>query len=141
MGGFRKYNPEGGFWQYLYHQVGDSITVNGITAKIITRIDDDAFHSSLPAFSNTSTIYAKRSDKGEHEVEQIRVYKDRKAIMDFDWGHRHGDCVQGVVHVHIVHENGNLHSDKMSVRYMNNDEIAKYGPIIKAFNPKAKFRP
>lgn len=141
MGGYRKYNPEGGFWQYLYHQVGDSITVNGITAKIITRIDDDAFHSSLPAFSNTSSIYAKRSDKGEHEVEQIRVYKDRKAVMDFDWGHRHGDCVQGVVHVHIAHENGNLHSDKMGVRYMNNDEIAKYGPIIKALNPKAKFRP
>lgn len=141
MGGFRKYNPEGGFSEYLYHQVGETVSANGITAKIVTRIDDDSFHSSLPAYSNTSIAYAKCSDKGSHEVEQLRIYENRKASIDFDWGHRHGDCVAGVVHVHIAPKNGNIHGDVSGVRYMNNDEISKYGPIIKALNPNAKFRP
>lgn len=141
MGGFKKYNPEGGFSEYLYRQVGDSVTANGITAKLVTRIDDDAYHSSLPAFSNTSEAYAKCSDQGNHEVEQLRIYKDRKACIDFDWGHKHGDCISGVVHVHIAPDNGNIHKYKGAVRYMNNDEIAKYGPLIKALNPNVKFRP
>ena len=141
MGGYRKYNPDGGFGEYLYRQVGEPVTANGITAKIVTRIDDDAYHSSLPAFSNTSTAYAKRSDKGNHEVEQLRIYKDRRTAIDFDWGHKHGDCIQGVVHVHIASEDGNFHSKADDVRYMNNDEIAIYGPLIKALNPNAKFRP
>lgn len=141
MGGLRKYNPEGGFSEYLYHQVGDSVTANGITAKVVTKIGDEDFHSALPSFSNTSNAYAKRSDEGEHEVEQLRIYVNRKASIDFDWGHAHGNCVKGVVHVHIAAESGNFHRHKKQVRYMNDEEIAMYGPLIKALNPNAKFRP
>lgn len=141
MGGFKKYDPNGGFSEYLYRQIGDTITVGGLTVKIVTRIDDDAFHSSLPMYSGKSDAYAKCSDKGDHEVEQLRIYKDRKACMDFDWGHAHGECKSGVVHVHIAPVNGNIHKYKDSVRYMNNDEIAMYGPLIKLLNPNAKFRP
>lgn len=141
MGGFKKYNLEGGFSEYLYHQVGEPITGNNITAKVVTRIDDDAFHSSLPLYSNTSIAYAKRSDQGNHEIEQLRIYEKRQAVVDFDWGHEHKSCMKGVVHVHIVQSEGNLHADAKNVRYMNNEEIEKYGPLIKKLNPNAKFRP
>ena len=141
MGGFRKYNPEGGFSEYLYHQVEKAVTAGGITAKVVIRIDDDSFHSSLPLYANTSQAYAKRSDEGGHEVEQLRIYKDRKAYLDFDWGHGHGRCVSGVVHVHVSSGDGHLHSDARGVRYMNNEEMTKYGALIKKLNPHAKLRP
>lgn len=141
MGGYKKFKAEGGFSEYLYHQVGESVTANGITAKVITMIGDDSFHSSLPLFSNTSIAYAKRSDEGDHEVEQLRIYKDRKASIDFDWGHGHRNFEKGVVHVHVAPEDGNLHKKSNAVRYMTDEEIALYGPIIKLLNPNARFRP
>lgn len=140
MGSFKVYNSKGGFTQYLYRQVGESVSADGVTAKITTRIDDDAFHSSLPLYSNTSTAYAKCSDKGNHEIEQLRIYSDRKAAIDFDWGHQHGACAKGVVHVHIVPSNGSLRGNPQKVRYMNNEEIAKYGALIKKLNPNVKLR-
>lgn len=141
MGGFKKYNPAGGFSEYLYHADGEPITAGGITAKVVTRIDDDAFHSSLPLYSNTGTAYMKRSDEEGHEIEQLRIYQDRKAVLDFDWGHSHGDHMKGTVHVHVLTSDGNLHSDASAVRYMSNEEIAKYGSLIKAANPNVKLRP
>ena len=140
MGGFRKYNPEGGFSEYLYRQDGQPVIANGITAKIVTRIDDDSFHSSLPSLSSTSVAYAKRSDLNG-EIEQLRIYENRKAVIDFDWGHKHGLFNKGIVHVHVVNSNGNFHEDANSVRFMTDAEIVKYGELINKLNPKARFRP
>lgn len=141
MGGFKKFNPEGGFSEYLYRQVGEVVTVNGITVKVIAKIDDEDFHSSLPYFSNTSDAYAKLSVSSGHEVEQLRIYVNRKAAIDFDWGHAHRACSEGVVHVHVISGEGHFHADASNVRYMNEKEIATYGPIIKMLNPKARLRP
>ena len=141
MGGFKKYNPQGGFSEYLYREDGAPISIDGMTVKIITGRDDYTHHTALPAYANTSVAYAKRSDSGDHAVEQLRIYVNRKAAIDFDWNHAHMQCKKGVVHVHIAPQEGPLHSRPEQVRYMNNSEMARYGKIIKALNPKAKFRP
>ena len=67
MGGQRSYLPSGGFKEYLYHQVGDTITANGISGKIISRIDGTPGHDGLPQYSNTSKIYFKLDENGEIE--------------------------------------------------------------------------
>ena len=141
MGGYKKYNPEGGFSEYLLRQVGDPITVDGLTVKVVTGIDDKTFHSELPSFSNTSSAYAKKSDEYPHDIEQLRIYVDREACIDFDWNHEHQGLKRGVVHIHYLSKDGHFHSDKKNVRYMNEDEIVKYGKLILAPNPKVKFRP
>lgn len=105
MGDFKSYNPSEGFDQYLYYQVGDTITAdNGVQGKVIDEYSNKgtgAFHSSLPMCSNTSEVYLKKSDKGDHPIEQARMYEGRKVAMDFDWGHTHGKYGKGVVHVHV----------------------------------------
>lgn len=146
MGDFKSYKPSGGFDQYLYYQIGETITAdNGMQGKIIDEYTDSStgkFHSSLPMYSNTSEVYFKKSDKGKHLVEQARVYSDRKVSLDFDWGHTHGKHKTGVVHVHVWHlnEKGNWVRGT-NPRYMNNTEIAKYGDLIKKANPNARLRP
>jgi hypothetical protein len=72
--------------------------------------------------------------------------------IDFDWGHTHkNDGVgcdgrifpKGVVHVQTykVESDSSITRLSNNARYMSDNEIKKYGPIIKAFNPKVKFRP
>jgi len=103
---------------------------------------NDKFHSSLPIYSNNSEVYFKKSDKGKHYVEQARVYSNRKAALDFDWGHTHGKHQKGVVHVHVWHQDGKGHWVRgANPRCMNNDEIARYGNLIKKANPNARLRP
>lgn len=81
-------------------------------------------------------------------VTQGKVYVDRKHCLDFDWSHNHANSdgesfPKGVVHVQIyeVNSKGESHRLTDKARYMSNEEIAKYGPIIHAFNPHVKFRP
>lgn len=61
MGNVREYIASGGFAQYLYCQIGETlVSGNGVSGKIITEYDDGTnFHSSLPMFSNTSEVYLK----------------------------------------------------------------------------------
>lgn len=41
MGNSREYTKSGGFSQYLYHQVGETITAsNGVQGKIVTEYKD-----------------------------------------------------------------------------------------------------
>jgi len=146
MGDFKAYNPTGGFDQYLYYQIGDTITAdNGVQGKVVdeyTINKNDKFHSSLPIFSNNSEVYFKKSDKGEHYVEQARVYSNRRAVLDFDWGHTHGGLQKGIVHVHVWHLDEKGHWVRgANPRCMNNDEIARYGDLIKKANPNARLRP
>ena len=79
-------------------------------------------------------------------------YISRKMCIDFDWSHTHtnkgtesdGRSFQkGVIHVQTyrVEKDGTTTRLSNNARYMNNSEMKKYGPIIKAFNPDVKFRP
>lgn len=132
--------PTGGFSEYLYHQIGDTITANGISGKVIAKYDGDPEHDGLPIYSNTSKVYFKLGDGGK--VEQARIYDGRKAVFDFDWGHPHHQFDKGVVHVHEhgVNKKGRWERSIKPVRYMNNEEMTKYGELLKKANPDVKFR-
>lgn len=47
MGGQNYYKAEGGFSQYLYQHVGETIELNGIRAKVIEYIGTKNHHESL----------------------------------------------------------------------------------------------
>ncbi len=78
--------------------------------------------------------------------------KDRKIVLNFDWGHEHynnpkkgGDgrrFKKGVVHVQLytTDKNGNVVRKNYNARMMNNEEMKKFGKIIRTYNPSAKFR-
>lgn len=66
MGGAKTYNASGGFSRYDYHQVGDTIYVDGLKGKVIAKRDsngNDDFHAGLPSYSNTSDFYARTGSK------------------------------------------------------------------------------
>lgn len=151
MGNQRQYNPDGGFSEYLYasHPDWEPAEVNGLRGKVVRDVTDlTGCHSGLPAYANTSHIYFKLDDHGC--VEQARAYLDRRKCLDFDWGHVHpnkkGEKLifeKGVIHVHeyVFNSKKEIEVRSSEARYMTDDEIAKYGPIIHHFNPDVKFRP
>lgn len=151
MGNQRQFNPDGGFYQYLFqsHPDWEKFSVNDLKAKVVRMISDpECHHPRLPAYSNTSDVYLLADDHGA--IIQARVYVNRQSCLDFDWDHSHcnteGDkqfFPAGVVHVqsYAVDEKGRLMRLSMQARLMTDDEIAKYGPIIHHFNPDVKFRP
>lgn len=147
MGSQRKYNPSGGFSEYLYIQKGDVIRAsNGVEGKVVEKIDGSSY-DGLPIFSNSREVYFKVNDKGE--VVQARIYKDRKPVCDFDFDHEHtnpksGERFQsGVVHVQEWKQkpNGDWYRDSKHARYMSNVEMLRYGELIKLVNPDVKLRP
>ena len=147
MGGAKTYNASGGFSRYDSHQVGDTIYVDGLKGKVIAKRDsngNDDFHAGLPSYSNTSDFYARTGSKSG-EIVQVKFYENRIQCVDFDWGHNHMKgkgknqviFPEGVVHVQ-TYSNG---SRAGITRYMNNEEIKKYGSMLKKLNPNVKFRP
>jgi hypothetical protein len=144
MGDYISYVKSGGFKEFLYHDVGDIITAgNGVQGKVIngfTDPNDEVFHESLPLYANTSEVYFKKSDKGNHPIEQARIYKDRTAFIDVDWGHTHGEFKLGTIHVHEWIKSPDGTFKRKPPRYANNDEIARYGDLIKKANPHTKLR-
>ncbi len=150
MGNQNEYIASGGFSAYLYrdHNGFQSVEINGIRGKVVLdQRDPNGKHYSLPTYSNTSDMYFKVNKDGE--VIQGRLYLDRKSYIDFDWGHKHtntnGDgrtFDKGKVHVQVYTLDGNGKPDRQSdnARFMSNTEMKKYGPVIHAFNPDAKFR-
>lgn len=147
MGGQNYYKAEGGFSQYLYKHVGDTIEVNGIRAKVIEYIGTKNHHEGLPYFSNTSDMYLKIADNQSH-VEKAIVYIDRHAAFEFDWGHEHKNIKgngksfpEGVVHVHELERYGNSVCRKPTdARLLTAAEIKKYSKILKIVYPKIKFK-
>lgn len=132
MGGQKQYNPGGGFSEYKYHQVGDVIEAGGLSGKVLAR--NEPGPNNLPYYSNTSNYYFKLASDGT--IDQMRVYENRVMVMDFDWGHAHGDIPKGVVHVQVRNaDGGNVYT-----RMMNNAEIKKYGDFLRAANPNVRFR-
>ena len=145
MGGQNYYKAEGGFSQYLYQHVGEVIEMNGLRVKTIEYVGTKNHHEGLPIYSNTSDVYLKiKKGSTECEIEQARIYKNRHAVMDLDWGHQHikgSKYTEGKVHVHFYEEkNGKYFKNEKKSRFMNNEEIKLYGPIIRKVAPHVKFR-
>lgn len=144
MGDLSKYVESGGFTEYLYHDVGDIITAsNGVQGKVINGPQDpkdESFHESLPLYSDTSEVYFKKSDEGEHLIEQARVFKDRQPSIDIDWGHTHGEFKEGTVHVHewVPKPGGGF--KRKPPRLATAAELERYGELIKKANPNLKLR-
>ena len=143
MGNCREYQKTGGFSQYLYKQVGETITAsNGVQGKIVREIGNRISKPSLPLHSGTSEVYLKRNDITGY-MNQARIYVNRLARLDFDWGHSHGKFKEGTVHVQSwrMNKNGKWIRDSKSARFMNNTEMKRYGELLKLANPKVKLRP
>ncbi|MDY2943017.1 MAG: hypothetical protein SOT07_04890 [Paludibacteraceae bacterium] len=142
MGNGNEYNPSGGFSTYLYETVGQPVTINGYKCKIVQMKTDkgkNGYHAGLPAFANTSDIYVGLGP--QNKPRQMRLYVNRKQVVDFDWGHAHQNSdgkkfVKGTVHVQRY-----FGAKGGDARYMSNSEIKKYGAIIKYFCPEVKLRP
>lgn len=118
---------------------------NGVEGKVIAKIGD-AKYDGLPILSNTSEVYIKRSSKGE--LIQIRIYKDRKPVIDLDWDHGHRNADGRLFHIGVVHvqkwyldKNGKYCRDNKHARLMNNSEMKRYGPLIKTIRKDIKLRP
>ncbi len=154
MGNQRQFNPEGGFTQYLYEKVPkyDTVTINGVKAKVIREIGDTDGHSSLPTYTDKADMYLKEGKSGD--VIQARYYgKDRRVLFDIDWGHGHHNDPKaggngktfenGVAHVQLYAVDGQGELVRLSnkARYMNNEEMKKFKDIIRHYNPNVKFRP
>ena len=147
MGGQNYYKAEGGFSQYLYQLVGETIEINGIQAKVIEYIGTKDHHEGLPYYSNTSDMYLKIADNQTY-VEKAIVYIDRHAAFEFDWGHEHTNKKGngksfpiGVVHVHELERIGNtVRRKNMDARLLTAAEVSKYGKILKKVYPQIKFK-
>ncbi len=148
MGNMKQMLSEGGFSSYLYndHPNYAPVTINGITAKVVYKIDDPTkAQAGLPTYANKSDMYFKQGIEGN--IIQAKLYDGRQQKLDFDWGHRHKNddgtiFPKGVVH---VQEYGKIEGGRMprfscNARLMTDAEIKKYGPLILHYNPNAKFR-
>lgn len=144
----RQYLQEGRFSSYLYedHPDHSPITMNGITAKVVSKIDDPTkAQAGLPSYSNTSDMYFKKGIEGN--IIQAKLYEGRKQSIDFDWGHEHKNSdgtvfPKGVIHVQAY---GNIEGNQMprfsgNAHLMTDAEIKKYGALILHYNPHARFR-
>lgn len=139
MGGLKHYLSGGGFSHYLYKHIGDTITEGRMTGKVVTKIDDNKInHSGLPFYSNTSDFYVKISEE-DGQPEQIRIFKNRRALLDLDWNHPHPPFKKGELHIHECVFDKNGHPRRLSPRAATPDEIKKYRALIKKVNPNVKF--
>lgn len=122
-----------------YYTDGTTITDSkGQTGTVVTEIGDIRFHSSLPKWSKTSKIYFKRNDKVLHEIEQMRIFENRRAKLDFDWGHTHKEFKRGTVHVHEwIQTNDGKWLRSTNPRRMTPSEIDQYQELINMANPNA----
>lgn len=146
MGRQQEYIESGGFSAWLYTQKGPTIVApNGIEGKVVEKIDGTSY-DGLPIYSRTSEVYFKSNAQGE--IIQARIYKDRKPVCDFDWDHPHTNksgekFEKGVVHVQMFKQtpSGKWKRVSNKARYMNPEEISKYGELIQIANPKARLLP
>ena len=143
MGAQKQYIKSGGFSQYMYCQVGDIIRDGKMEGKVIKHITD--LNKGLPVYSNTSVIYFRQNKDGE--IDQCRIYLNRAAYLDFDWGHSHKNkrdrrvFQRGTVHVQTYKiKDGVPWRDSFNARSINNEEMRKYGRILKKVCPNVKFR-
>jgi len=67
-------------------------------------------------------------------------------MCDFDWDHSHQNASgvkfeSGVVHVQEFKQNskGSWQRHSKTARYMSNDEIERYGELLKKLKPDIRF--
>ena len=140
MGGGKDYLEKGGFSNYNWEYKGEKID----DIKVIYNSKDQA-RNSLPTYSNTSEAYLRKEG---NEIAQIRLYKNRKAIIDVDLNpqkdHRspNGErVVKGVAHIHEWYQNKNGEWKRQKfARYLTDKEIKEHGEQLKRYNQKVKFK-
>ena len=137
MGRFQEYNKAGGFNSYDFVHT-KYISVGNLSGEVLKKYNEVIPHTSLPEYSNTGKIYFKENRNGE--IIQMRIYVNRKASLDFDWGHEHKNFSKGVVHVHLwTLDSKGKHIRNEPRGLMSNKEIELYGNILKKANPNIKF--
>lgn len=137
MGKFNDYNKAGGFRSYNYvHR--ERIIVGDLSGEVLSKYNEKVSHTGLPEYSNTARIYFWRARDGR--IIQMRIFVDRKAAFDFDWGHTHGKFEKGVVHVHAwkLDAKGQPHRQEPH-RILNIEEIKKYGALLRKADPHIRF--
>lgn len=131
---------------YEYESVEPARVVNGVKGHLIRRRGSTDYHTQLPFFANTSDVYLRANERG---ICQARAYtgSDHHLFVDFDWGHEHrnkGDkrvFPVGVVHVQEwIPEGKSYRRLSNEARLMTEQEISKYGPLLKDYVPNLKFR-
>lgn len=128
-----------------YESMAPAKIINGVKGHIIKKKGDAASHTNLPYYANTSDLYFRQNRNG---VCQARLYINNRTFLDLDWSHNHTNTnngrqfAVGVVHVQYWQkdDNGRFLRSNSDARYMNNEEIKKYGPIIRYYCPTVKFR-
>lgn len=147
MGTQREYIESGGFSAYLYLQRGEAIVApNGVKAKVVEKIYGTRF-DGLPILSNTGEVYLKRNPGGE--IVQARIYRNRRPVCDFDLDHAHVNkgsgerFAKGVVHVQtfVRKPDGTWRRQKHKARNMTDEEVVRYGPLLRKVRPGLKLRP
>lgn len=148
MGNQRHHLGGGQFDKKLYEAIpGSTIEMHGLKCEIIKKVDDkDGRNSNIPQYSATSDAYLVLGKDGK--VKQLRLFKDHRMSVDYDWGHDHtniGDgkhFSKGTVHVQTYHTNADETISRLTnnARFMNNQEMKIIGEIIHHYNPNVKFR-
>jgi hypothetical protein len=157
MGDQRAYNEgKNNFYAYTYTSLSGRVTINGVSGKMLEK--KDAFktrHADLPAYSGESDMYFAPGPDGP--ATQAKLYnKNHQMILDFDWNHTHPNkdgtiFPEGTVHIqeYTITKVKDPKTGKIvdsfkrskKARYMTDEEIQKYGPLLLHFNPNIKFRP
>lgn len=130
--------------QSEYVSIAPAKTVNGVKGHLIKKVGDSDTHTNLPFYANSSDVYFRKNKNG---VCQARLYIGQKMYLDFDWSHAHMNqdgrtFDKGVVHVQLWKQKADGTFERLSsnARAMNNNEMKKYGPLLKNFCPTVKFR-
>ena len=126
---------------------GEFITKEWETVKVISGIavlynPNKPAIFDLPIKANTARYYFKQNKGGE--IIQLRVYdENHNALLDIDINpaQSHHNLKKGICHVHeFTVEDGEIKRAKKAARYLNEEEIKKYNPIIALARPDARFK-
>lgn len=128
-----------------YVRVGNPQKIAGLVTTVVKQRNAQGHHTNLPRFSGKSDIYLRQDESG---IRQARVYENHKQKLDLDWSHPHqnrkGNKEKfkiGTVHVQewVENKDGSFQRASNDARYMSEDEIKKYGPVLKSLVPNIKF--
>lgn len=156
MGSQRSYQRgHNDFYSFEYETTSPRVTLNGVSGKVVEK--KPAFydkHHDLPIYGGTSDVYFARDEEGR--ITQAKVYDEKRlATIDLDWDHTHTNkdgtvFKKGTVHVQEYRtvrvedaKTGKIRNQTTRcflARLMTQEEINKYGPLLRHFNPQIKFR-